>query len=71
MWLYFILLWLAFGLAFWIDYQRIYGWPKRWRARHDREEGWRDAVLVSIPMAVIGGPLWWIAFIVMRLSGRG
>ncbi len=69
MWLYFLLLWLILGLAFWIDYQRFYGWPRRWHQTF-HEEGWRDAVLVSIPMALAGGPLWWVVFIFMRLTGR-
>ncbi|MDO8534557.1 MAG: hypothetical protein Q7S17_07440 [Xanthobacteraceae bacterium] len=70
-WLYAGMIWVAFGLGFWIDYQRYYGWPRRWRARHNREEGWRDAMFVSIPFSIVGGPIWWIALMAMRILGRG
>ena len=70
MWPYYVLVWLAFGLAFWLDFHRFNDWPRYWRARNAIEEGWREEILVVIPKAIVGGPLWWIALLLYRTIRR-
>ena len=58
------ILWVLSGLAYipFIRWKR--GWPTVWKQRHSLEDGWREVVLVEVPVCVIGGPLWWCGYLV-------
>lgn len=60
------LAWMLTGAVFWFEAQRSNGFPKRWRPRHVRESGWRDEILVTLPICLVGGPFWWIALLISR-----
>ena len=64
--LIFVTSWALAGTTFWFACYRFNGWPTRWRARHSRDTGWNEALGIYLPVFLVGGPLWWIAFVTYR-----
>lgn len=63
-------LWIVAGGAFFIAIGQHSGWPERWSAAASREVGWSDLLFVYLPFCLVGGPLWWIAFVIYRVATR-
>lgn len=62
--------WFLCGVAFWIEAMRYDGVPTKWRSYSDRYPGWAYWLFTTLPICLIGGPLWWIAKVIYNLPRR-
>jgi hypothetical protein len=61
-------IWIASGFGFWVGAIIHNGFPRAWRSSA-RDTGWGEA-LVYLLIALIGGPIFWIAAAVHAARAR-